>query len=36
METAQAFAFDRVLGPTEGQEAVFEAVAKPLVDGAWI
>ena len=35
METAQAFTFDRVFHPTEGQEAVFEEVARPIVDGPY-
>lgn len=35
VESAQAFHFDRVFDPTEGQEAVFEEVARPIVDGPY-
>lgn len=34
VESAQAFTFDRVFDPTEGQKAVFDEVARPIVDGA--
>lgn len=36
MESTQAFTFDRVFGPTEPQEPVFEEVARPIVDGACV
>lgn len=36
MESSQAFTFDRVFDPTEGQEPVFEEVARSIVDGTCV
>lgn len=36
MESAQAFSFDRVFDPSEDQATVFEEVARPIIDGAYV